>query len=326
MLAWVSGFVAGVLAWADALQRRHTLLGFPYAVVKKYGDDAGGRHAALITYYGFLSLFPLLLLAVSVLSKVLVANPALREELIKAVVPPDLQVTVNQAVVAMPSSGVPFAVGIVGLLFAGTGVVFSASETLNHLVGVPMRSRFGFVPRYGRVLLMLVVVLAGGVAVAALTVASEALRQVSGLQQVAAAVGTAVVIFGVLVIAAKVLVARPVPVGAAWPAAALGGATVAAVLAVGTKFLSALVTKSGPVYGSFATVVGAFALLYLVSQVLLYCAEVAVVRQGRLWPRALDSSRPTLADVRALTRLATEQERLANERIRVQFVSVEPDV
>ena len=50
--------------WADSLQRRSTVLGFPYAVIKKYGDDEGGRHAALLTYYGFLSVFPLLLLVV----------------------------------------------------------------------------------------------------------------------------------------------------------------------------------------------------------------------------------------------------------------------
>src|ERR1700746_2080632 len=57
----LSGLVNRVIAWADRLQRRHGVLGFPHAVIKKYGDDAGGRQAALITYYGFLSIFPLLL-------------------------------------------------------------------------------------------------------------------------------------------------------------------------------------------------------------------------------------------------------------------------
>ena len=65
----LSGLVNRTIAWADGLQRRHGVLGFPYAVVKKYGDDAGGRHAALITYYGFLSIFPLLLLGVAVLTR-----------------------------------------------------------------------------------------------------------------------------------------------------------------------------------------------------------------------------------------------------------------
>ena len=35
-------------AWAARLQRKHGALGFPYAVVKKYGDDGGGREAARI--------------------------------------------------------------------------------------------------------------------------------------------------------------------------------------------------------------------------------------------------------------------------------------
>ena len=38
----LSGLVTRVIAWADSLQRRHGVLGFPYAVIKKYGDDAGG--------------------------------------------------------------------------------------------------------------------------------------------------------------------------------------------------------------------------------------------------------------------------------------------
>ena len=57
-LEGLDGLVKQIIAWADRLQRKHGVLGFPYAVVKKYGDDAGGRQAALITYYGFLSIFP----------------------------------------------------------------------------------------------------------------------------------------------------------------------------------------------------------------------------------------------------------------------------
>src|ERR1700730_12765923 len=46
----------------DAYQQRHRFLAFPYAVVKKYGEDGGGQQAALLTYYAFLSIFPLLLI------------------------------------------------------------------------------------------------------------------------------------------------------------------------------------------------------------------------------------------------------------------------
>jgi membrane protein len=321
VLAWARDLLPRLAAWADALQRRHAALGFPFAVVKKYGDDEGGRQAALITYYGFLSLFPLLLLGVSVLSKVLAGDPSLRARLIDAVVPVEVRPTVEHAVTSMPSSGLPFVVGLVGLVFAGTGVVFSAYQTLNHLAGVPMRSRQGFVPRYARVLGMLVVVVAGGLGVAAMTVAASALPHVTGLSQTAAAVGTALVVFVVLVLAAKLLVARPVTVRASWPAALLGAVTVALVLTLGTRLLAQLVSRSGVVYGSFATVVGSFSLLYLVSQALLYSAEVAVVRHRRLWPRALVTAEPTAADMRVLTSLAAEQERLPGEKVRVSFDS-----
>jgi len=320
VLAWANDLGARLLAWADDLQRRNRWLGFPYAVVKKYFDDAGPRQAALITYYGFLSIFPLLLVAVSVLSKVLTQNVALREKWIDAVVPPALQQTVDDAVTAMPSSGVALAVGLIGLLFAGTGVVLSAYYILNHLAGVPMRSRFGFVQRYLRVFLMVGVVLAGGLAVGAMNVVAGALPDISGLQQAAATIGTAVVVFVVLAVAVRLLVARPVRVRASWPAALLGGVTVAAVLAIGTRLLGVLVTRSGPVYGSFATVVGAFTLFYLVSQALLFAAELTLVQRRRLWPRALVASRPpTPADMRALTGLAAEQERLPAQRIDVHF-------
>src|SRR5215469_3348405 len=102
----LSGLVGRVIAWADRLQREHGVLGFPYAVVKKYGDDEGGRQAALITYYGFLSIFPLLLLGVAILSRVLAERPALREQLINESVPPVLRSTVEQSLTTLPTSTV----------------------------------------------------------------------------------------------------------------------------------------------------------------------------------------------------------------------------
>ena len=127
--------------------------------------------------------------------------------------------------------------------------------------------------------------------------------------------GSALVVFAVLLLGTKLLLARPAPVRALWPGAVLGAAAVTVVLNAGTPLLARLVTKAGPVYGSFATVAGMFALLYLVGQVLVYAAEVAAVRHGRLWPRALDPNCPTAADARALALLAREQERIPAARV-----------
>jgi uncharacterized BrkB/YihY/UPF0761 family membrane protein len=314
-LAGLTDLVNRVIAWADRLQRKHGVLGFPYAVIKKYGDDAGGREAALITYYGFLSIFPLLLLGVAVLSRVLADNPDLRERLITAVVPEALRSTVEHSLNTLPTSTIPLVFGLLGLLYSGTGVVFSVYQTLNHVAAVPHRLRAPFVSRYVRVFVMLATLLLGGLAVGALTVVATALPGQPGLQRAAAVLGSALVVFAVLLLAAKLLLVRPAPVRVLWPAAVLGAAVVTLVLTVGAPLLARLVAKAGPVYGSFATVAGMFALLYLVGQALVYAAEVAAVRYARLWPRAFDLTRPTEADVRALTLLAREQERIPAARV-----------
>jgi uncharacterized BrkB/YihY/UPF0761 family membrane protein len=141
------------------------------------------------------------------------------------------------------------------------------------------------------------------------------------VERAAAVLGSALVVFAVLLFGAKLLLARPAPVRALWPGAVLGAAAVTVVLNAGAPVLARLVAKAGPVYGSFATVAGMFALLYLVGQALVYAAEVAAVRYARLWPRALDLNRPTAADGRALTLLAREQERIPAARIQFHLAA-----
>jgi membrane protein len=320
-LEGVSGLVGRITAWADRLQRKHGVLGFPYAVVKKYGDDEGGRQAALITYYGFLSIFPLLLLGVAVLSRVLADHPDLRQRLITEIVPAALRSTVEHSLATLPTSAIPFVAGLVGLLLSGTGVVFSVYQTLNHVAAVRYRSRAGFVSRYVRVFTVLAMLLVGAVAVGALTVVVTALHHQPGVERAAAVLGSALIVFAVLLFGAKLLLARPAPVRALWPGAILGAAAVTVVLNAGPLLLARLVAKAGPVYGSFATVAGMFALLYLVGQALVYGAEVAAVRYARLWPRALDPNRPTAADARALALLAREQERLPSARVETHLAA-----
>jgi uncharacterized BrkB/YihY/UPF0761 family membrane protein len=323
-LEGLRAWVIRVIAWADRLQRRHGVLGFPYAVVRKSGDDEGGREAALITYYGFLSIFPLLLLGVAVLSRVLTGHPGLRQRLITAIVPQALRSTVEHSVTTLPTSAIPFAAGLAGLLFSGTGVVFSVYQTLNHVAAVPYRLRPGFAARYARVFVMLAVLLLGAVAAGALTVVAAALPGVPGVQRAAAVLGSALAVFAVLLLAARLLLARPAPVRALWPGALLGSAAVTLALNAGAPLLARLVTRAGPVYGSFATVAGMFTLLYLVNQALVYAAEVAAVRHARLWPRALDRSRPTAADTRALALLAREQERIPAARVELRLLTSSP--
>jgi uncharacterized BrkB/YihY/UPF0761 family membrane protein len=230
-------------------------------------------------------------------------------------VPHALQPSVEQAAATLPASTVAFVVGLGSLALTGSGVVSSAYRTVNHVAAVPYRARAGFFSRYLRVVVVLLLILTGAVAVGGLTVAGAALPGVPGLARVLAALGSCLVAFGILLLAARMLLDRPAPAGALWPAAAPAAVAVTLVLQLGAVVLPRIVRSAGPVYGSFATVAGMFTLLYMLSVVLVHAAEIAAVYRARLWPRSLDRGRPTAADVRALDLLAREQERVPGQRI-----------
>ena len=73
------------------------------------------------------------------------------------------------------------------------------------------------------------------------------------------------------------------------------------------------------VYGSFATVVGIFTLLYFISQTLVLSVEISTVIELRLWPRGLVTAAPTDLDRCALVLEALRQERVAGQRITTTF-------
>src|SRR5579864_4923602 len=58
----------------DRAQQRLGPVSFVVGVIKKAGDDKGGQLAALLTYYGFLSIFPGLLVLVTVLGLIAGGN------------------------------------------------------------------------------------------------------------------------------------------------------------------------------------------------------------------------------------------------------------
>src|SRR4030088_1399881 len=76
--------VQRVIARIDRLQQRHAWLAFPVAVWKKFGDDQAGNLAALIAYYAFAAIFPLLLVLVTVLDIVLKNDQALRDTVLNS--------------------------------------------------------------------------------------------------------------------------------------------------------------------------------------------------------------------------------------------------
>jgi membrane protein len=303
----------------DLVQRHHGFLGFPWAVLRKYLDDEGARLAALITYYGFLSLFPLLLLATAAVTELLRSQPELQRQMLDQLVSPKLRPDVEQAISQLPPSGVPLAVGLVSLLFTGIGGVLAVYSVLNKVWGVPWRDRFGLAGRYARALLVLVLSLISAVIAAGSTILTDAVLQLPWVQRAAAAVATATALFAVMGVAHKVLVCRPLRIRDISVGGAVGAIVVTAMLNAAATILPALVTRAGLVYGSFATAVGIFTLLYFVSQTLVLSVEVSTVIESRLWPRGLTDAALGEPDRRALVLQARRQERVAGERIVTTF-------
>ncbi len=130
---------------ADRFQRGWRPLAFAVAVWKKFGDDRAGDLAALIAYFAFLAIFPLLLVLVTVLDIVLKNDPALRERVISSALSaypqfaPELQASVH----ALHSTGLALVVGLVGALLGARGVAVAAQNAFNSVWGVPRDRRPG---------------------------------------------------------------------------------------------------------------------------------------------------------------------------------------
>jgi len=127
----------------DAYQRDHRWLGFPLAVSYKFGDDQGAYLTALITYYGFLSLFPLLLLLVTVLGFVLQGDPDLQARLVDSTLAelPIIGSQLRENVHSLRGSGVGLAVGIVGTLYGCLGAAGATQNAFNRAWAVPRNER-----------------------------------------------------------------------------------------------------------------------------------------------------------------------------------------
>src|SRR3954452_21218034 len=140
----------------DRFQRRHPGSGFPIAVLYKFGDDDGHFLAALITYYGFLALFPLLLLLSTVLGLVLRGNPELQQQVLDS--------ALRELPVIGPQLGQPehlcggvtgLVLGILVPLSGGTGLGQALQHTMNTAWAVPRHKRPDPSRAGGRSLLLL---------------------------------------------------------------------------------------------------------------------------------------------------------------------------
>jgi YihY family inner membrane protein len=276
------------IGWLDKFQQRHHLTAFVYAVVKKYGEDGAGYQAALLTYYGFLSLFPLLLVVTTVTNNIVGTHPHLESKIIQGLTGyfPLLGSQLSEHIHTLHRSGLALAVGILFTLYGTRGVADVFRHGVQKIWGIEHPKHYGFPLGLFRSLGIVVI---GGLGFMLASI-SAGLAAAAGHGWAFRSLSTAVnmfILFWLFTFLLNVSLPRHVTVkevrvGAAWAAIGLvimqllGGY----ILARELKSLDAL-------YSYFAIALGLLFWIYLQAQVLYYAVEIAVVSSKKLWPRSL---------------------------------------
>jgi membrane protein len=304
----------GILQRIDDQQRAHRWLAFPFAVYKKFSDDQSGNLAVLITYYAFFSIFPLLIALASVMGFVLHGHPNEYHHV-------ETDALANFPLIKktpLPKHGsvLVVVVGIVLAVYSGLGVAKTAQTAWDTVYLVARTDQPGFVPKTLRALRLIVV---GGFGlilttlIAGLPASGQSVGLNLGWGATILGVAIAVVLNALLFTTLfRWLTVRPVSFRDALPGGIIAAVSFAVLQTTATAFQTHKLASANATYGSFGSVIILLSWFYLQSQAMLFAAQVNVVRQYRLWPRAITDAPATEADFRAFEGYA-ERERYVDQ-------------
>lgn len=313
----------------DDFQRKHPAIGFPLAVIYKHFDDQGNYLAAIITYYAFIAIFPLLLMASSILGFFLQDNPDLQERLLNTAL---RQFPIVGEQLGRPEglSGSTSAIVVGGLaaLYGSMGLGQASQNAINIAWSVPRNSRPNpFLLRLRSILLLavagvsvLVVALLTTLASNPDVIGTDLGREVGWLIKIGG--------FALLILAFAALFRLASARQVSWRST-LPGAVAVAVLWQGLQwaggtYVAKVVSTANEVNSTFAFVLGLIAFIYIASVMVVLGVELNVVFARKLYPRALltpftDRVSLTAADQRAYAYYAKAQRHKGFQSVEVTF-------
>src|SRR5262249_8386853 len=251
-----------------------------------YLDDEAGYRAALLAYYGFLSIFPLLLVLTTMLRIVLHNDPELSTRIIRNAVNyfPAVGHDLEESVHTLDRTGLVLLVGVLLTLFGARGVADVLRSSFDHIWQVPFarRSRMP-----GSLLRSFTIIIVGGLSLAITPVVfgyalAFAPNRLFGLLSTCF---TAFVLFWVLIFIMKISTSTRQPFLSIWVGALVAVVSLAILQTTGSVIVARELQRLDSLYGTFALVLGLIFWLYLQAQVLFFCLEIDSVRHFRLWPR-----------------------------------------
>ncbi|MER6923979.1 YihY/virulence factor BrkB family protein [Streptomyces spiralis] len=320
-----------VLARLDAYQRRHRWAGLPLAVIYKFYDDQAAYLAALLTYYGFLSLFPLMLFLVAVLSSVLSSSPHLQHQLLNSALSefPVIGDQIAHNIHSFHGSSIAVAVGVIGSLYGALNVAQAAQHALNKIFAVPRHARPDPLRSRLKGLKFLSLLGLGLCVITGVSTAAEWAAGIFGARlavgvQVAAGILAVLLNAALLVGSYRLLTRHRLPLRVMWGPALGAACAWQGLLWGGTYYVGHVLKGTTATYGLFGIVLGLLAWIYLGALVYLVTAEISAVRCMRLWPRSLlspftDRVHLSPGDQRAYRSYATTESFKGFERITVHF-------
>jgi YihY family inner membrane protein len=273
----------------DRAQQRHPVIALPLAVYKKFSQDNGGQLAGLIAYYGFFSLFPLLLVFVTVLGLVLRGDVTLQNQIESSSLAsfPIIGSTIRSNVHSLSVGGLPLAIGIVTALLAGLGVVHATQIAQDRLWGVAQDERNSWWRWRLRGLGMLAVLGAVNVAATVIDGWVDAGSPPGILATLGALIVSLALDLALFIAVFVLLTSYKASVREILPGAVVATIVWQILQHAGGYIVVHDLKKASDTYGLFAIVLGTLAWLHLGAQATLYAAELNVVRSKKLWPRAL---------------------------------------
>lgn len=301
----------GLVHRVDQTQQRWPWLAVVVATWKKFGDDQAGNLAALVAYYAFASIFPLLLVAVTILDIVASHFPKVGAKLLAAlhgypVIGTQLSSTMTHG---LSGTGPALIIGIVLTLYGARGIATAMQNALNSVWEVPRFRRPRFPKNSLRSLGLIAVLGPGQIITVALSSVAGGTGHLGGAFAKIAAFAVALLLnIGLFWVAFRLATAAEVATRDLRLSAILAAIAWQLLQLLGGFFIGHH-AKSNAAYGTFAIVLGLLAWFYLQAQITLYVAELNVVRVMRLWPRSLAPPPLTAADLAAYQLYAAATQR-----------------
>lgn len=312
--------VTGLVDRADNFQQRNRVLAVGVATWKKFSDDQAGNLAALIAYYGFASIFPLLLVAVTIVDLVAQNNASLRQHLLSSlgkypVIGPQLAASATHG---LSRTGVALVIGLVLTLYAALGISSACQNAMNTVWGVPQFRRSGFPWSKLRSLGLIAVIGPGQIITITLSSVAGGAGHLGGFASRAVPIIISLLLnVGLFWLGFRLATSVEVATRDLRLSAILAAVAWQLLQLLGGYFL-AHQAATNSAYGTFGVVLGLLAWFYLQAQITLYVVELNVVRVRGLWPRSIAPPPLSDADLRSYQMYAEASQRRPEIDIQVR--------